>query len=626
MVTVSEVRGMVYVTTISELLAARADRTPDAVAIAASRCAPLTYGGLHAQAENVSALLRSAGIRKSDVVAVAIPTGAQRLVLQLSVAATCSAVPVNALSRATEIEDLLARLGARAIIALSGQETAPRQAARRLGIYCIDCTPGATAGTFSLLDPRLSTAVSPGTEPGSPSGRDIALLMQTSGSTGDPKGVPLTHANLCAAAGNISRSLALGPDDTLLSVLQQHHIAGFTLPLAALLAGGNVFVSPGFDPDGFNGLVEEANPTWFWAAPAMLREIVRRAPDHAGGMKRSRLRLIRVGSAPLPAELKMEAERLFNVPVLENYGMTEASPQITTVPLPPAACPEGSVGRPVGIEVAIAGEDGSLLPPLTRGEIVIRGESVMTGYLGESVESASHLPGGWLRTGDQGYLDSDGYLFLTGRLKEMINRGGEKVAPLEVDRVLLSHPDVERAVTFPVQHPTLGEEIAAAVVLREGARADTQDLQRFALSRLSIAKVPRYIHILASIPSDERGKVRRHLLAEQLGLSVGQRDGEGGDQKNREAPRTSVERELVTMWNDVLRIDGEGAGINAHFLDLGGDSVSAAQIISRVRRKFNVDLSPIVFFEEPTIAGLAGIIETKLGAVQESPHAGGKER
>jgi acyl-CoA synthetase (AMP-forming)/AMP-acid ligase II/acyl carrier protein len=590
-----------------------AARPPETIAVAAPGRHPLTFGALKAQIDSVRTALRSMGIGRGDCVAIAMPTGAERLVVQLAAMDSCAAAPLNPSLLPGEFSRQLTQLRAKAVIVMPGTEAGARVAAAMPGLACLRAhpVPGAAAGTVRLTVAPVAGA--PG-EARDTRQEDVVLMMQTSGTTADPKLVPLTLANIHAGAANVCATLALGPGDRLLSILQLHHIAGIGYSLAALIAGGSVFIAPGFDGETFFSSAGEADPTWFWAAPAMLHEMVRQADGKPGVLAAPRLRFIRVGSAPLPVELMLQAERLFGVPVLESYGMTEAAPQITSAPLPPAVRKPGSVGLPVGTEIGIVAEDGGFVPHGTKGEIVIRGASVMSGYRDARESDGTPFLRGWFRTGDLGYVDQDGYLFITGRLKEIINRGGEKISPLEIDRVLLSHPGVERAVTFPVPHPTLGEEIAAAVILRPGATADEQELQKFAISRLSVGKVPRYIYLVTGIPSDERGKVRRLDLAEQLGLARGGIVPAGGPEPEKETPRTPVEQELIVMWQDVLRLDEGRVGTEAHFLDLGGDSVSAAQIISRVRRTFNVDLSPLAFFEAPTIAGLAHIIEAKRGA------------
>jgi oxalate---CoA ligase len=333
--------------------------------------------------------------------------------------------------------------------------------------------------------------------------------------------VPLSQRNLVTSAGNIRESLALTPEDRCLNVMPLFHIHGL---LAALLAsfnaGASVVTSPGFDAFKFFAWLEETQPTWYTAVPTMHQMVLSRAGRQQEIVKNSKLRFVRSSSASLPPTVMAELEQTFGVPVIEAYGMTEASHQMATNPLPPSDRKPGSVGRGAGVEVAIMDDDGNLLEKGATGEVVIKGGNVTAGYENNPSANESSFTKGWFRTGDQGYLDDDGYLFLTGRLKEIINRGGEKVSPREVDEVLLQHPAVAQAVAFGMPHERLGEEVAAAVVLNEGASADEKELREHAAKHLADFKLPKTILILEDIPKGATGKVQRIGLAEKLGLGV----------------------------------------------------------------------------------------------------------
>ena len=283
-----------------------------------------------------------------------------------------------------------------------------------------------------------------------------------------------------------------------------------------------MFLTPGFDALRLFRWMEEAAPSWITAVPTMYQAILGRAARRGEALAAAGLRFLRSSSASLPPQVMAELERVFACPVIESYGMTEAAHQMTSNPLPPAPRKPGSVGREAGPRVRILGEDGRFLAPGEEGEIVISGPNVTPGYENNPEANAAAFFEAegrrWFRTGDQGRFDADGYLFITGRLKEMINRGGEKIAPLEVDTVLMDHPAVRQVVTFALPHPKLGEEVAAAVVLREGAEADERELRAFAAERLADFKVPRRIVFLAEIPKGPTGKLQRIGLAERLGL------------------------------------------------------------------------------------------------------------
>ena len=288
--------------------------------------------------------------------------------------------------------------------------------------------------------------------------------------------------------------------------------------LATLSRGGAVIASPGFNALRFFKWLDEMSPTWYSAVPTMHQVILARAARNAEILQKLDLRLIRSSSASLPPQVMTELERVFGAPVLEAYAMTEAAHQMTSNPLPPEPRKPGSVGRAAGPEVAVMDAEGKLLAPGQVGEIVIRGENVTGGYENNPAANAEAFQDGWLRTGDEGVSDESGYFRITGRLKEIINRGGEKISPREVDDVLMDHPAVEQVVTFAVKHPKLGEEVASAVVLREGAEASDAEIRAFAGERLADFKVPRRVIFLDEIPKGPTGKLRRIGLAEQLGL------------------------------------------------------------------------------------------------------------
>jgi acyl carrier protein len=304
----------------------------------------------------------------------------------------------------------------------------------------------------------------------------------------------------------------------------------------------------------------------------------------------------------------VELEGEFNTPVIEAYGMTEAAHQIASNPLPPRQRKAGSVGVAAGPEVAILDQAGNVLPPGQAGEVAIRGANVTSGYENNPAANRSAFWNGWLRTGDQGFLDGDGYLFLTGRLKELINRGGEKIAPREIDDVLLGHPAVAQAVTFAIPDTRLGEEVAAAVVLHGHTAVTARELREFVARRLADFKVPRRVLFVEAIPKGPTGKVQRLRLAEQLGLTAPQQ-GEPGEKAEFVAPRTPLEEELSTLWIEVLGI--ASVGVNDNFFDLGGDSILATQVLARICAAMQVELSMTGFFETPTVAGLAVAVTQK---------------
>jgi acyl-CoA synthetase (AMP-forming)/AMP-acid ligase II len=292
-------------------------------------------------------------------------------------------------------------------------------------------------------------------------------------------------------------------------------IAGVTAPLSA---GGSVYCTPGFNALKFFSWMEDSKPSWYTAVPTMHQTILARASNNKAVIAAHPLRFIRSSSSAMPTQVIREIEAVFSAPLVESYGMTEAAHQMAANPLPPRQRKPGSVGIAAGPEVAIMDEAGRLLAPGETGEVVIRGDNVTPGYENNPKANAEAFTHGWFRTGDQGVMDTDGYLTITGRLKEIINRGGEKVSPREVDEVLMDHPAVAQVVTFAIAHDKLGEEVGAAVVLREGASLTERELRDFASKRLADFKVPRKVLFLDEIPKGATGKLQRIGLAQKLGL------------------------------------------------------------------------------------------------------------
>ena len=379
-------------------------------------------------------------------------------------------------------------------------------------------TPEKGAGSFTLAFPAGEEVRAAPGGPAQPD--DIALVLHTSGTTSRPKIVPLKQSNVCASARNIRSGLAFTAEDRGLNIMPLFHIHGLIAgTLAPLSAGGQVCCTPGYSVSKFFGWMKEADPTWYTAVPTMHQDILGKAKEHVEVVKGNKLRFIRSSSSSLPPQVMKEMEEIWGAPVLEAYGMTEAAHQMASNPLPPKPHYAGSVGLAAGPEVAIVDEDGEPLPSGEHGEIVIRGDNVMTGYENnEKANAEAFTKHGWFRTGDQGTLTPEGYLSLTGRLKEIINRGGEKISPREIDEVLLDHPAVRQCVTFAMPHDRLGEDVAAVVVLREGAAADEASIRDHAGIHLAKFKVPARILFMDEIPKGATGKLQRIGLAQKLGL------------------------------------------------------------------------------------------------------------
>ena len=477
----------------------------------------MTGARLHELAVDVRTTLAAAGIGPVDCVAMILPNGPEMAAAFLAVAASCCAAPLNPTYTRAELEFFFSDLHPAAVLVAAGAEGPAREVAEAAGIpiLTLRALPG-PAGAFLLESGMVPTA----TSIREVRSEDVALVLHTSGTTARPKMVPLSNANILASARHITASLALGPSDICLNIMPLFHIHGLIAAVtASIYAGAGVCCTAGFNALSFGELLAEVRPTWFTGVPTMHQAILNRLNAYPEQARTAPLRFIRSSSASLASRVMAELETVFGVPVIEAYGMTEAAHQMAANPLSPGIRKPGTVGIPSGPEIGIIDDHSELLPRGSSGEVVIRGPNVMAGYAGNPAANAdAFTAGGWFRTGDQGSLDDEGYLTLTGRLKEQINRGGEKISPLEIDVVLLDYPGIAQACTFAILHGSLGEEVCAVVVPRAGATLIEAEVREFAATRLAPFKVPRRILIRDSIPLGATGKVQRIGMASKLGL------------------------------------------------------------------------------------------------------------
>jgi len=503
--------------TILSLLGTGAD---NAVAISAPNRPALDYRSLRTLVSETTASLNAAGIGRNDRVAIVLPNGPEMATCFLACASAVTSAPLNPAYREDEFEFYLNDLNAKALIVERGSKSPAVEAAGKLGIQIIELVvaEGSLAGQFSLAC-SASTSCANG---GPSQGEDVAMVLHTSGTTSKPKRVPLSVANLCASANNIATTLQFSPADIGLNIMPLFHIHGLIAGLLApLSAGSQVFCTPGFNALRFFSWMDECHPSWYTAVPTMHLAIATRAKHNAAVLARHQLRFVRSSSSALPPQLIDQIETLFRAPLIEAYGMTEATHQMASNPLPPMPRKRGSVGRAAGPEVRIRSEDGQFLEPDQPGEIVIRGANVSSGYESNPKANQESFVDGWFRTGDQGVMDADGYLSITGRLKEIINRGGEKVSPREIDEILLDHVSVHQVVVFGAPHKRLGEEVAAMVVLHEGHECSERELQQFVAQRVASYKVPKKILFVDELPKGATGKLQRIGLAQRIGLGFG---------------------------------------------------------------------------------------------------------
>ncbi|MEX1118674.1 MAG: AMP-binding protein [Terrimicrobiaceae bacterium] len=579
---------------LASLLAENALRLSGRPAISREDIFPISHEGLWEQVVRTVEQLNACGIGRGDRVGIVLPQGPELAVAFLAVACGATSAPLNPAYLEKEFTFYLQDLQARALIVMAGDATPARAAAKSLGVPLMELTVRAD-GTFDLV----GTAEAGVSSPGFADSSDIALILHTSGTTSRPKMVPLTHGNLCASAKNIGTTLELTDADLCLNVMPLFHIHGLVAcVLASLAAGGATICTRHFEASQFLRGLEVWKPSWYSAVPTMHQAILAFLQEQGQSTVDSTLRFLRSSSAALPPSVMKGLEEMFRVPVIESYGMTEAAHQMTSNPLPPRARKAGSVGRPAGPEVAVLDEAGSPMDAGGVGEIAIRGANVTQGYLGNPEANAQAFHEGWLRTGDQGSFDEDGYLFITGRLKELINRGGEKVAPREVDEALLAHPLVRQAVAFAVPHPSLGEDVAVAVVLHSGAECSEAELRSFALECLPAFKAPSRVVVVSDIPRGPTGKIQRLGLAKQLKkfLVIA-----------FEEPASAMEKQVADTFCDVLGCAPVGRHDN--FFMLGGDSLRATQVLTRLSQCFLLELPVPLLFQKPTPALLASELE-----------------
>jgi len=577
--------------TLPALLRQHAAERPQAPAIVVAAGPPVTYAVLAARVDALARALARAGLGREARIGVMVAKSADLAATLVATFANAVAVPLDPRLTTAEFEDLRARSRLDALLTdgsgrLLAGPSAHREDLDVHGLRLQLFLTGAPRGTAEACEARAD---------------DLAVILRTSGTTALPKLVALTHRNLVSRARRLQRWLGLTAADRALCFAPLHYAHGLeTALLAPLAVGGSLACPPAAEPGGPPGDVlawlADLEPTYYSAGPTFQRMVLDRA-EARGGAPRHRLRLIQSGGAPLAARDHATLSSLFGVPVLDAYGLSETG-QLASNAWPAGEHRAGTVGRPVEGQVALRGEDGTILEPLpgARGEIVARGADIVTpGYLDDEGRPRPVLVDGWFPTGDLGAIDDDGFLVLSGRSKDIVNRGGEKIAPAEVDQALLRHPEVVEAAAFAVPHPRLGEDLAAAVVLRPGAEAASLHLRRFLAERLVPFKVPRRIHVVSALPKGATGKVSRAALAQQF--------------MPRSEPaqvRSALELEILALWRRLLGRDDIGP--TADFFELGGDSLLAVEMRLALEAQIGREVPESLLFEAATARDLANAI------------------
>ena len=485
----------------------------DLIFLTSEKNEKLSYGEFKIFNEKISRQLAATNIINSDRAAIVLPNGPLMASSFLSISSYMSAAPLNPSYKQEEFEFYLDDLKPKFLLVEPNSKSLAVIAAKNLNIpvFEMKISDNQPLGTFELFDKE--------TDYKNPNDYDEALVLHTSGTTSRPKIVPLSNLNIFTSAVNISKSLKLTADDHCLNIMPLFHIHGLIAVLSASAkVGASVCASNGFNALKFLDLAETQNISWYSGVPTMHQAILLRAQKNSDKAKKLNLRFIRSSSASLPPAIFEQLNDIFQTPVIEAYGMTEATHQMTSNPLPPAIQKPGLVGMPAGPEICIMNDKNEKLPQGEIGEICIKGDNVTNGYENNPEANKQSFVNDWFRTGDEGFFDEDGYLKISGRLKEIINKGGEKISPLEVDNILMDFPPIDQALCFGYKDKMLGEDIAVAIKLKENKSCTEDDIKSYANEKLAKFKIPKKIFIVEDIPKGATGKLQRIGLAKKFGL------------------------------------------------------------------------------------------------------------
>jgi acyl-CoA synthetase (AMP-forming)/AMP-acid ligase II/thioesterase domain-containing protein/acyl carrier protein len=591
-------------TTIGDVLAFRAARDPEAAAILCAGLQPLSFGALVARIREIGVQLRAAGLGPGSRVGIGLQRGPEAALLSVAVCCSTTLLPLNPNLSATELEAELKRVRLDALI-LPGDAPVPEWASAAVGSFGLFKVSKAVS---SFDDIRLEQVQPvPHPRPDSPvTDQSWAAIFKTSGTTGTSKRVPVTHENLIEMARRMERWLKLTPADRSTCIMPIYYNAGFKATLLVpLLIGCSVGMPASTNPQDFDRWMTELQPTWLTSSPAFLQAIVEKLRPQPAEQRRHSLRFVLSTASYLPQALRAELESLLAVPVVEFYGMCEAG-MVTAPAIPYDPAKAGSAGRIPEGELAIRGDDGGFLRPGQTGQVVLRGPSVMPGYLFDDIDGTpTGLQDGWLATGDVGTVDKDGFLTIVGRSKEIINRGGEKISPYDVEKALLLHPAVREAAAFAVPHPRLGENVGAAVVLHGGAEITSLQLIDFIYDRLAPFQMPRHIHIVDRLPVGATGKISRPQLSAAF----------AGHREPTSQPAAPLELQIAEIWQRTLKL--EEIGIDDDFFEIGGDSLQATEMLLELEEITRYRIAPSEVRAQLTIRQLSETLAGAAAAKQE---------
>ncbi len=585
--------------TLHAALTRIAQASPDRAAVLSTRFAPLDHRGLQQMIERTHRQLRLAGFGRDARIGVLLPEAPQAAVAIIAIACSAVAVPLDPRLGPAELDQFLQQLPLDALLIGSDGDQQGRAAAERHGLMLISAEAAEDGSPALRL--AMPVAAQPAAdelpEPDAP-----AFILRSSGTTALPKLIPFTHRNMLTAARKWQRWFGLDAGDRCLCVSAPYYSHGLKVTiLTPLLTGGSVAFPLSPAVVDLHEWFASLRPSWYSAGPALHLAILEAARAHPEGLSTQRLRFASSGGAPLGQEIIDSFERTLGFPLLEHYGSSEAAQIAANTP---DARKAGTVGRPWPETLSIVGEDGQPVAPGERGEIRVRGATVMPGYLGDDALNREVLRDGWFHTGDIGSLDEEGFLHLHGRLREVINRGGEKVSLSEVDAALLRHPAVAEAAAFGVPHQRLGQDVAAAVVLRPAMEVTGAELQRFLRDdELVYFKVPRRVQIIEALPRGLTGKVLRHHLADAY---VQQRN-ERARLSTGAVAASQLEQDVLAIWRRLLKT--EAVGPEDNFLDSGGDSLLATEMLTELEQMLGRVIPESLLIEAETARELAARLE-----------------
>ena len=604
---------------IGDTLREYARRSPRNAAILFHDDASLSYFELQTLIDDTLNLLFEAGLERRSRIGISMSSFEFAAVATVLIASCSIAVPIDPRLLPEELKTLLERLRLDAIVLLRGDLCPMRKVAENLELKIIELCRD-HEGSFKLeshLVPRPVASFTGGPD----FGGDIACILQTSGTTRLPKLAPISHQNVLASAERLKVWLDLSPTDRCLSVASPYYSHGLTVTVfTPLLTGGSIAFPEHPMTFDIESSFHRFKPTWYSASPTLHQFILDKARGHPNPRAMHYLRFILSGGMKLSEPLRKNLESLFGAPVLDHYGSTETA-QMACNQLGPRQRKAGSCGKPWPGTLMIVGDDNESLPPGMRGEILATGPTVISGYLEDPDANSSTFVERWLRTGDIGSLDEEGFLTIHDRKKDLINRGGQKISPAEIDGVLLEHPAVIEAAAFPVPDPRLGEDIAVAIVQRPNAGLSIEEMESYLAHRLAPYKMPTRIFSFECLPKGATGKISR----QQLSNYVANLEVEQLPAQVRSPGFVELERQLLSLWQTVLK--SKALTMDDNFFDAGGDSLQAVEILTELDRIIGHPVPSAILFEAPTVRQLARSLAGELqGLVVGCVHLNTKGR